>query len=149
MKKIIGKKSYKAIVLFAITYIILMSIYFLFLYSYFWLDNELCLIFSIIIGILLIYLGYILFQMIILPKNAIECDDFGIYLNFTKKHSIYLLYRDIDSVHFENERGRGITYKFGKLYIYTNNKKYKIYEIDNVNYTYKFIKNRILYKYKY
>ena len=73
-------------------------------------------------------------------KVIIEYDKKGIYLNFRKNKTVYLLYKNISNVYVEEISDKAHTYKFGFLHIYTFEKKYKIGIMNNVKEVEEYIK---------
>ena len=106
-------------------------------------------IFIILIFILLLISGYLSIQTIIKPKYIVEYDEIGIYLNYTKNKTIYILIRDIEYIEKRNTKARYHSYSFGNLIIKTKTKKYKIGVIKNLKETRDYIYSCIAYKYKY
>ena len=147
MKQNLGLKSYKFLCLY-FTCSILFLIFFIFSISSIIKEfNKLLLIIVFIFGgfFLTFFICFII--QLIRPKVIIEYDEVGIYLNYTRKKIVYIMFKDIESVIAVNAQGRGIQYKFGHLVIYTKNKKYRIGIISEVKDSEKYIHKRILYKY--
>lgn len=107
---------------------------------------------DIMIIMMVILGGFILFSLIkiilflLKPKNIIEQDSYGIYLNYTKRKAVYILSKDIENVSRENIKSRYHTFDFGNIIIETKYKKYKIGVINNVNEIEKIIYSLIRYK---
>ena len=110
------------------------------------------------IGLLIIFVcsfapTFIYFIPLFLSKKQIiEYDNYGIYINYSKRKIIYLRYKDIDQVseyQFYNRRlfSSSILTTYGTLIIQTKSKEYKIKGVEEVENATKFIKQKIMYKY--
>ena len=77
-------------------------------------------------------------------------DENGVYLNFNRSKTVYILFKDIDNV-FSNEISamHGKIYKFGNLKIKTKDKAYKIGIMNDVDEVQKYIYSKIAWKYKH
>ncbi len=118
----------------------------LMVYLYIDTKEAAAIIFIILFGSFFVFFAYETINTLIKPKNVIERDEYGIYLNYSKKKTIYILIRDIDSVLAEKNSSRYKTYPFGKLTIWTKNKKYKIGVINEVERVESYINSRNSYK---
>ena len=134
--------------IFLMMYGILMFTIIIMLMVYLYIDTkeDVAIIFIILFGGFFIFFSYEIINTLIKPKNVIERDEYGIYLNYSKKKTIYILVRDIEGVLAEKVNTRYKTYSFGKLTIWTKNKKYKIGVINEVEKAESYIKSRIAYK---
>lgn len=148
-KQPLGEKSYKYIVLQLIGSFILLISEIICIFAFIDSLNYSFIIFIVLIFILLLISVYLSIQAIIKPKYIVEYDESGIYLNYTKNKTIYILIRDIEYVEKRNTRARYISYSFGNLIIKTKTKKYKIGIIKNLKETKNYIYSRIAYKYKF
>ena len=124
-KKALGFKSYKFIILEAIAFILSVLMLLFFFQAYYTKSKT---EFSVILlGIisfgLIIYVSYILLKAMIRPKVIIEYDRKGVYLNYRKNKTIYLLYKNISNVSAEEISAKHRTYKFGFLHFYTFDQK--------------------------
>ena len=75
---------------------------------------------------MVVFIVYILSKAFIRPKNIIQVDEKGLYLNFSKNRIVYILFRDIENVYGDRISALRAIYKFGTLHIQTKDKKYKI-----------------------
>ena len=148
-KQPLGEKSYKYIILQLIGSLILLLSEILCIFAFIDSLEYSFIIFIILIFILLLISGYLSIQTIIKPKYIVEYDESGIYLNYTKNKTIYILIRDIEYIEKRNTKARYHSYSFGNLIIKTKTKKYKIGVIKNLKETRDYIYSRIAYKYKY
>lgn len=103
---------------------------------------------NIILLFCLIFIGCTMIKTLKLPKIVIEYDNSGIYLNYSKKKTIYILIRDIERVTYNIPHARLVTYSFGTLIVETKTKKYRIGIIKDVEKVRKYIYSRIAYKYQ-
>lgn len=147
MKQNLGFKSYKFLCLYFTSSIFFLLFFILSISSIVKEFDKLLLIALFISGGFFFAFFICCFIQLIRPKVIIEYDEVGIYLNYTRKKSIYIMFRDIESVMGVKAQSRGIQYKFGHLVIYTKNKKYRIGIICDVKDSEKYIHKRILYKY--
>ena len=90
-KKIIGTKSYKFILLEIVAFVIGSILSLLFIYDYSQTRREICLMFSILSLCCVVFIVYILSKAFIRPKNIIQVDEKGLYLNFSKNRVVYIL----------------------------------------------------------
>lgn len=148
-KQPLGEKSYKYIILQLIGSLILLLSEILCIFAFIDSLEYSFIIFIILIFILLLISGYLSIQTIIKPKYIVEYDESGIYLNYTKNKTIYILIRDIEYIEKRNTKARYHSYSFGNLIFKTKTKKYKIGVIKNLKETRDYIYSRIAYKYKY
>lgn len=148
-KQPLGEKSYRYIILQLIGSLILLLSEILCIFAFIDSLEYSFIIFIILIFILLLISGYLSIQTIIKPKYIVEYDESGIYLNYTKNKTIYILIRDIEYIEKRNTKARYHSYSFGNLIIKTKTKKYKIGVIKNLKETRDYIYSRIAYKYKY
>lgn len=148
-KQPLGEKSYKYIILQLIGSLILLLSEILCIFAFIDSLEYSFIIFIILIFILLLISGYLSIQTIIKPKYIVEYDESGIYLNYTKNKTIYILIKDIEYIEKRNTKARYHSYSFGNLIIKTKTKKYKIGVIKNLKETRDYIYSRIAYKYKY
>lgn len=148
-KQPLGEKSYKYIILQLIGSLILLLSEILCIFAFIDSLEYSFIIFIILIFILLLISIYLSIQTIIKPKYIVEYDESGIYLNYTKNKTIYILIRDIEYIEKRNTKARYHSYSFGNLIIKTKTKKYKIGVIKNLKETRDYIYSRIAYKYKY
>ena len=147
-KKVIGVKSYKFILLETIGFVVGLILTILFLYDYSRTSREICLLFGIVTLVSVIFVAYLLIKFLIKPKNTVEVDGKGVYLNFSKKKVIYILFRDIDNVYGDKISAWNANYEFGILYIFVKNKRYKIGVINDIKETEKYIYSKIVWKFK-
>lgn len=148
-KQPLGEKSYKYIILQIIGSLILLLSEVLCIFALIDTLVYSFIIFIILIFILIIISIYLSIKTIIKPKYIVEYDESGIYLNYTKNKTIYILIRDIEYIKKRNTKARYYIYSFGNLIIKTKTKKYKIGVIKNLKETRDYIYSRIAYKYKY
>ena len=143
-KKALGFKSYKFIILELIAFILSVLMLLLFFQTYYTESKtEFTIILLGIIAFgLLIYVSYLLLKAIIRPKVIIEYDRKGIYLNYRKNKTVYLLYKNISNVYAEEISAKAHTYKFGFLHIHTFDEKYKIGIINDVKEVEEFIESK-------
>ena len=145
-KKPLAEKSIKFIVSEAMGIIVCVSLAVLTFFAFFNTGEILGLICGILFSVIAIVAIFLVFSTALKPKVVIEQDNYGIYLNYIKK-SIYLRYRDIDSVFAWRAKGRNIRYSFGTLYIKTKDKKYHIGIVKDVEKVKKIIEQKIAWKY--
>lgn len=150
-KKTLGTKSYKFIFLETVAFFISVILSLLFIYDYSQTTREISLIFGILSICCIVFVSYILTKALIRPKFIVEVDEKGVYLNFSKKRIVYILFRDIENVYGDRISAltRGTIYKFGTLYVQTKNKKYKIGVINDIQEIEKYIYSKIAWKFKY
>ena len=122
-KKTIGTKSYKFILLEIVAFVIGSILSLLFIYDYSQTRGEICLIFGILSLCCVVFIVYILSKAFIRPKNIIQVDEKGLYLNFSKNRIVYILFRDIENVYGDRISALRAIYKFGTLHIQTKDKK--------------------------
>lgn len=149
-KRVIGVKSYKFILLESISFVVCLFFSALLLCDYIKSKRIVCLIFGLLMSICLIFILYLLINAVSRPKNIIEADAKGVYLNYNKSKTVYILFKDIDNT-FSNKVSamHGKIYLFGNLEIKTKDKTYKIGIIDNVDEVSKYIYSKIAWKFKY
>ena len=145
-KIVLATRANKYIFLMMYGIQIFTAIIMLMVYLYIDTKEDVAIIFIILFGGFFIFFSYEIMNTLIKPKNVIEHDEYGIYLNYSKKKIIYILVKDIDDVLAEKVKSRYKTYSFGKLTIWTKNKKYKIGVINEVEKAESYIKSRIAYK---
>lgn len=150
-KKTIGTKSYKFILLEIVAFVIGLILSLLFMYDYLQTTRVICLIFGILSLCFVVFVVYILTKALIRPKNIVQFDEKGIYLNFSRNRMVYILFRDIENVYGDRISAltRGVIYKFGTLHVQTKNKKYKIGVINDIQEIEKYIYSKIAWKFKY
>ena len=148
-KKTIGTKSYNFILLEIVAFVIGSILSLLFIYDYSQTRREICLIFGILSLCCVVFIVYILSKAFIRPKNIIQVDEKGLYLNFSKNRVVYILFRDIENVYGDRISALRAIYKFGTLHIQTKDKKYKIGVVNNVLEIEKYIYSKIAWKFKY
>ena len=146
-KKVIGVKSYKFIILISIGFIVGLILSIIFLYEYSVLFRGITLIFGILSIICTLYAGYILIKAFVKPKNIVEVDDKGVYLNYSKNRVIYILFRDIENVFGDSMSTSKVNYKFGTLHLQAKNKRFKIGVVKNILETEKYIYSKIAWKF--
>ncbi len=123
--KTIGTKSYKFILLEIVSFVISIIFSILFLHDYSQTTRDICLIFGVLMFCFSIITSYLLVKVFIRPKNIVQVDEKGIYLNFSRNRKTYILFRDIENVYGDRiSATRGFIYKFGTLHIQTKDKKY-------------------------
>lgn len=145
-KKQLAEKSTKFVILEAIALVAAIAMAALMFFVFFAKGEKFGLILAIlstIVGILAVFLT---FDAALKPKVIIEHDIYGVYLNYTTK-TVYLRYKDINHALSDRMHGRGMTYDFGSLYIWTDNKRYKIRGVKNVEEVSDFINKKIEWKY--
>ena len=118
-KQPLGEKSYRYIILQLIGSLILLLSEILCIFAFIDSLEYSFIIFIILIFILLLISGYLSIQTIIKPKYIVEYDESGIYLNYTKNKTIYILIRDIEYIEKRNTKARYHSYSFGNLIIKT------------------------------
>ena len=148
-KKTIGTKSYKFILLEIVALIIGLILLILFMYDYSQTRREICLIFGTLSLCFVVFLVFTLTKCFIRPKNIVQVDEKGIYLNFSRNRIVYILFRDVENVYGDRILARRVIYKFGTLYVQTKNKKYKIGVINDIQEIEKYIYSKIAWKFKY
>lgn len=146
-KKQLGEKSIKFVILeFIVILISLMSVIIcLVLYINYEVIESILL--ALLSFILFIITSYLAINTIIKPKYIIEYDDSGVYLNYTKKKSTYILFKDIENIIETIPFSKYLKYSFGSISIITKNKKYKIGIIKDIKVVKKYLYSRIAYKY--
>lgn len=146
MKEVLVTKSNKFIVLslFGCAFCFLASI--ISIYLYIIEDGYLSLILFLFFFSFVIFFFNKIIKTIKLCNNAIEYDEYGIYLNYNKKKKIYIRNKDIDSVYVNRVASRYKAYEFGDVKIYVGDKTYKIGVINDVKKVEQFINKRIAYK---
>lgn len=144
----LGEKSVKFIVLESLVFFPSLIAALLCIIGYIKTAEIEFILLSILLMLILIFLGFILFATLVKPKIIIEYDNSGIYLNYSKKKTIYILIRDIESVISNIPQARLFTYSFGTLTIETKTKKYRIGIIKDVENVRRYIYSRIAYKYQ-
>ena len=149
--KTIGTKSHKYILLEIVAFVISIIFLLLFLYDYSQTTREICLVFGILSFCFVIITSYLLVKVFIRPKNIVQVDEKGIYLNYSYNRKIYILFRNIENVYGDriSTMTRGAIYKFGTLYIQTKDKKYKIGVMNDIQEIEKYIYSKIAWKFKY
>ena len=80
------------------------------------------------------------------PKNMVEVDDNGVYLHYSKRTTVYLSFKSIESVYAKRDSARGIKYSFGSLHLKTKDRRYKIGVLKNVSEVEEYIRSKITYK---
>ena len=142
-KKQLGEKSIKFVILeFIVILISLMSVIIcLVLYINYEVIESILL--ALLSFILFIITSYLAINTIIKPKYIIEYDDSGVYLNYTKKKSTYILFKDIENIIETIPFSKYLKYSFGSISIITKNKKYKIGIIKNIKVVKKYLYSRI------
>ncbi len=148
-KNPIGEKSYKFVVLQFILCVVCVLSIIIGIKGYIETFVSTFILLIIILFIVLCMSFYILVATLIKPKYIIEYDESGIYLNYSKKKTIYILIRDIEYIEAHKIPARYITYSFGYLIIKTKQKKYKVGVIKNLKQTENYIHSRIAYKFKW
>lgn len=151
-KKQLGFKSYKWFMTGILLLMLILFLLSLFIFSLIMKEYKVLILIILVLIPLGIYFIYDYHNMFSLPKVVIEYDESGVYLNYRKNKTIYLLFKDIESV---EERKYLIHRKFrssyftsyGFIIIQTKDKKYKIGCIRYVNVSKKFIYKRIEWKY--
>lgn len=141
-KVVLGYKSYSFAIVEVISYLILLTIISISIYNSIKQEDQRLLGIAILFSLLMLVIIYGYRFSFKSPKVIIESDTFGIYLNYSKKKKVYILYKDIISVSNDHLRGRVITYKSGFITIYTKNKDYKIGIIKDVDKVYKSIEKK-------
>ncbi len=143
---VLATRSNKYIFLMILGILLFTLIVALMVYLYIDTKEDAAIIFIILFSGFLIFFSYEMIFTFIKPKNVIERDEYGIYLNYSKKKTIYILVRDINNVRGEEIQSRYKNFPFGKLTIWTKNKKYKIGVINEVKKVASYIDSRIAYK---
>ncbi len=145
-KKQLAEKSTQFVVLEAIASVAAITMAALMFFVFFAKDEKFGLILGILSTIVAILAVFLTIDAALKPKVVIEHDSYGVYLNYTAK-TVYLRYKDISYVLSDRMHGRGMTYDFGSLYIWTDDKRYKIRGVKNVEAVADFINKKISWKY--
>ena len=145
-KIVLATRSNKYIFLMILGILLFAFMATLMVYLYIDTKEDAVIIFMILFSGFLFFFGYEMIITLIKPKNVIERDKYGIYLNYSKKKTIYILVRDINNVRGEEIQSRYKNFSFGKLTIWTKNKKYKIGVVNEVKRVASYIDSRIAYK---
>ena len=100
-KSVVGHKSKTALVSRFIVMIISIVAEILFIFIAVG-ENEIDInnVLIIILGLIIIYLIYYCIREFPKPKNMVECDNKGIYLNYTKK-TIFISYNDVIDIKYD------------------------------------------------
>lgn len=145
-KIVLATRSNKYIFLMILGILLFAFMATLMVYLYIDTKEDAVIIFIILCSGFLFFFGYEMIITLIKPKNVVERDKYGIYLNYSKKKTIYILVRDINNVRGEEIQSRYKNFSFGKLTIWTKNKKYKIGVVNEVKRVASYIDSRIAYK---
>ena len=145
-KKVLAEKSIKYMLVIGIVLTIFLTFTVLFFTKFIGDRDVTLLAFGIIFSGLDTICLAIIIKCALRPKNMIEYDNYGIYLNYIKI-TVYLRYKDISHARAENTRGKGIEYKFGDLCIWANDEIYKIGAIKDAKEAADFINKKIAWKY--
>ena len=146
-KKQLGEKSIKFIILESIGILISLIMITICIILYINYEAIESILLALLSFILFIITSYLTINTIIKPKYIIEYDESGVYLNYTKKKSIYILFKDIENITETIPFSKYIKYSFGSIRIITKNKKYKIGIIKDIKVVKKYLYSRIAYKY--
>lgn len=146
-KKQLGEKSIKFVILESIGILISLIMITICIILYINYEAIESLLLALLSFILFIITSFLTINTIIKPKYIIEYDNGGVYLNYTKKKSTYVLFKDIENIFETIPFSKCIKYSFGSISIITKNKKYKIGIIKDIKVVKKYLHSRIAYKY--
>jgi len=131
MGKVIGRKSIPVGVMYVGVAVALPLLFFAILKDVFYASEIMIIVFFF--AILEIVDIVIVYQYFRVPKEAIILtNNYKVYL---PGHAVTLSFDDIINVNYKQARGRGITYKWGKVIIISKYEKYSINYLEECEHT--------------